>query len=79
MLKPANDNKLTQAYLDFEADTDLFNWATMRDPRLVLGLKKMQGPDRERCVANFVWFFKFERSWSNHEAETKRSEIKVVK
>jgi len=78
-MEPANDNSLALAYLAFEADTDLFNWATMRDPRLVLGLKKMQGPDRERCVANFVWFFKFERSFRNYEAEMKRSEIKVVK
>jgi hypothetical protein len=69
-MKPANDNNLARAYLDFEADKDLFRWAMRNDPRMVLGLKKVQGADRERCVANFVWFLKFERSYKEFEIET---------
>jgi len=78
-MKPANDNNLARAYLDFESDTDLFYWAMKRDPKLVLGLKKVQGADREKYVANFVWFFKFERSFRESETKNRRSRIEVVK
>lgn len=77
-MKHANDNNLTQAYLDLEKDKDVFKWAMMFAPELVIEIKRLHGKDRERQAANFCWFLKFEMSLKEYEIENRRSKIEIV-
>lgn len=78
----ANDNKPSNAWLDFYADKPLFEKCSHYFPDLCARVKNgysgIWGPKRENADQNFIWFMRFDMSFREQEIKERRKQIRAV-
>lgn len=74
---PANDDAPTLTWLDFKADGELFEWALKYARGLVWSIRHSPC---ERSQANFIWFFRFEKSFEKQDGKQlqEKPHLKII-